>query len=85
MHEGTVICIINPHSVFHGRVGVLLRYVWPEMPNPAVLVRLLPDDGGSPLPCHVDELEPSTTTPTGKRGGNGRLLARPGGPKREVQ
>ena len=57
MQAGTVVRIKNPHSVFHHRLGVLLRYVWPEMLNPAVVVRLIPDDGGLTLPCHLDELE----------------------------
>jgi hypothetical protein len=53
---GTQVCLSNPASVFHGRPGILLAYVWPDMPNPAVTVRLLPEDGGPHLPCHLDEL-----------------------------
>jgi hypothetical protein len=53
---GRQVRLSNAASVFHGRWGVLVTYVWPEMPNPAVSVRLLPDDGGPPLPCHLDEL-----------------------------
>jgi hypothetical protein len=53
---GTLVSVINPASVFHGRVGVLERYVWPDAPNPAVVLRLIPDDGGPSLPCHLDEL-----------------------------
>jgi hypothetical protein len=60
---GTPVRLTNPASVFHGRCGVLVAVVWPEQPNPAVAVRLLPDDGGPSLPCHLDELAVVTATP----------------------
>ena len=57
MQIGTLVRINNPLSSFHGRIGILARYVWPYMPNSAVLIRLIPGDNGPTLPCHLDELE----------------------------
>jgi hypothetical protein len=54
---GAIVRVRNPQSIFNGRLGIVNTYIWPDAPNPALTIRLLPDDGGPVLPCHEDELE----------------------------
>jgi hypothetical protein len=57
---GDLVRVCNPVSVFHGRQATVVAYIWPDMPNPLLKVRLLPDSGRPMLPCCEDEIEPWT-------------------------
>ena len=53
---GTLVRINNPVSMFHGRMGRVTHYILPDMPNPALVIRLLPAGAGPTVSCHEDEL-----------------------------
>ena len=54
---GDMVRVTNPVSRFHGRLGMVATLVGPDAPNPALTIRLSPDDGGPTRPGHADELE----------------------------
>lgn len=54
---GTEVRVHNPASAFHGRRAVVMGYVWPSKAHSPVLLRLLPDPEGPPLPFRHDDIE----------------------------